>query len=315
MKRHSPLFVAAAIAAAGLLPLSMSAADWKAPRTPWGDPDLQGVWSTGAEMSTPFERPAQFGTRQLLTDEEFEQRLKQASGNTGAFAGASTDPPSHWIERGQATRHTSVVVDPPDGRLPAITPEGRQRQAAGPPPFGNGPFDGPEDTSLWVRCITRGMPGVMFPTVYNANARIAQGPGYVAITYEMIHDTRVIPLDGRPHLSSGMRQYLGDARGHWEGNTLVVETTNFTSRTHFGYNNRYNSEAFRLVERFTPVAPDKVQWEVTFHDPEVWTRPFTFRMPLTRDESQPIFEYACHEGNLGLEHILSAARAEEKVKR
>ena len=177
----------------------MSAADWKTPRTPWGDPDLQGVWSTAAEMSTPFERPASFGTRQWLTDEEFEQRLKQVNTPGGIFAGASTDPPSHWIERNDATRSTSVVIDPPDGRLPPISAEGRQRASAGPAPFGDGPFDGPEDASQWVRCITRGgLPGVMFPTVYNANARILQGPGYVAITYEMIHDTRVIPTDGRP---------------------------------------------------------------------------------------------------------------------
>jgi len=137
----------------------------------------------------------------------------------------------------------------------------------------------------------------------------------VAIRYEMIHETRVIPLDGRPHVAPAIRTYLGDARGRWEGDTLVIETTNFTNRTHFGYNNRFNSEAFRLVERFTPVAPDRLQWDVTFNDPEVWTRPWTFTMPLTRDDSQPIFEYACHEGNLGLEHILSAARAEEAAGR
>jgi hypothetical protein len=153
----------------------------------------------------------------------------------------------------------------------------------------------------------------MMPAIYGNAYEIVQTPDSVAIRYEMIHETRVIPLDGRRRLSPGVHEYLGDARGHWEGNTLVVETTNFTDRTHFGYNNRYNSEKFRLVERFTPVAPKTLRWEVTFDDPDVWTRPWTFVMPLTRDDSQQIFEYACHEGNLGLEHILSGARAEEKA--
>jgi len=306
MNRQS-LLLAAAIAAAGLLPLSMSAADWKAPRTPWGDPDLQGVWSTGAEMSTPFERPAQFGTRQLLTDEEFEQRLKQARDNTGAFAGASTDPPSHWIERGQATRHTSVVIDPPDGRLPAITPEGRQRQASGPPPFGNGPFDGPEDTSLWVRCITRGMPGVMFPTVYNANARIAQGPGYVAITYEMIHDTRVIPTDGRRHIGAKIRQYFGDSTGRWDGDTLVVDVTNLSDKSSF----RGSSDRMHLTERFRRVDKDTVRYEVTFDDPRTWAAPWTAALDMGRQDGG-MFEYACQEGNYGLMNILRSSRLAEQ---
>jgi hypothetical protein len=302
VKRQNLLLVVAAIAA-GALPLSMSAADWKAPRTRWGDPDLQGVWSTGAEMSTPFERPAQFGTRQLLTDEEFERRLKEASDNTGAFAGASTDPPSHWIERGQATRHTSVVIDPPDGRLPAITPEGRQRQAAGPPPFGDGPFDGPEDTSLWVRCITRGMPGVMFPTVYNANARIAQGHGYVAITYEMIHDTRVIPTDGRRHIGAKIRQYFGDSTGRWDGDTLVVDVTNFSDKSSF----RGSSDRMHLTERFRRVDKDTVRYEVTFDDPQTWAAPWTAALDMRRQEGG-MFEYACQEGNYGLMNMLRASR-------
>jgi hypothetical protein len=307
MKRQSLLLLAAAIAAAGVLPLSMSAADWRAPRTPWGDPDLQGVWSTAAEMSTPFERPAQFGTRQLLTEEEFAQRLKQASDNTGAFAGAATDPPSHWIERGEATRHTSVVIDPPDGRLPAITPEGRQRQAAGPPPFGNGPFDGPEDTSLWVRCITRGMPGVMFPTVYNANARIAQGPGYVAITYEMIHDTRVIPTDGRRHIGAKIRQYFGDSTGRWDGDTFVVDVTNFSDKSSF----RGSSDRMHLTERFRRVDKDTVRYEVTFDDPRTWAARWTAALDMRRQEGG-MFEYACQEGNYGLLNMLRSSRLAEQ---
>jgi len=306
MKRPS-LLIAAAVAVVAVLPLAMSAADWKAPRTAWGDPDLQGVWSTAAEMSTPFERPAQFGTRQLLTDEEFEKRLKEASDNTGAFAGTSTDPPSHWIERGQATRHTSMIIDPPDGHLPAITPEGRQRQSAGPPPFGNGPFDGPEDTSLWVRCITRGMPGVMFPTVYNANVRLAQGPGYVAITYEMIHDTRVIPTDGRRHIGAKIRQYFGDSTGRWDGDTLVVDVTNFSDKSSF----RGSSDRMHLTERFRRVDKDTVRYEVTFDDPQTWAAPWTAALDMRRQEGG-MFEYACQEGNYGLMNMLRASRLAEQ---
>ena len=303
MKRQSLLLAAAA----GVLSLSLSAADWKAPRTAWGDPDLQGVWSTAAEMSTPFERPAQFGARQLLTDEEFEQRLKQASDNTGAFAGTSTDPPQHWIERGQATRHTSMIIDPPDGHLPAITPEGRRRQTAGPAPFGDGPFDGPEDTSLWVRCITRGMPGVMFPTVYNANVRLAQGPGYVAITYEMIHDTRVIPTDGRRHISAKIRQYFGDSTGRWDGDTLVVDVTNFSDKSSF----RGSSDRMHLTERFRRVDKDTVRYEVTFDDPQTWAAPWTAALDMRRQEGG-MFEYACQEGNYGLMNMLRASRLAEQ---
>jgi hypothetical protein len=164
---------------------------------------------------------------------------------------------------------------------------------------------------MWDRCITRGLPGSMLPTIYGNTYEIVQTREYVAIRYEMVHETRIIPLDNRPHLPPAIRQYLGDARGRWDGNTLVVDTTNFTDRTHFGYNNRYNSERLQITERFTPVAPGRLEWQLTFNDPDTWTSPWTFEMPLTRDDGHPVFEYACHEGNLGLEHILSAARAEE----
>jgi hypothetical protein len=164
---------------------------------------------------------------------------------------------------------------------------------------------------MYDRCITRGLPGSMMPAIYGNAYQIVQAPDTIAIRYEMIHETRVIPLDGRPHLGAGVRELMGDARGRFDGDTLVVETTNFTNRTHFGYNNNYNSEKLRLVERFTPVAPGRLNWEVTVNDPEVWTRPWTFAMTLTKDASQPVFEYACHEGNYGLRHILEGARAED----
>ena len=167
------------------------------------------------------------------------------------------------------------------------------------------------DLALRLRCITRGLPGSMMPAIYGNAYQIVQTSDTIAIRYEMIHETRIVPLDGRPHAGAGIRQLMGDARGHFDGDTLVVETTNFTNRTHFGYNNRYNSEKLRLVERFSPIGPGKLNWEVTVNDPEVWTRPWTFAMTLTRDDSQPIFEYGCHEGNYGLRDILSGARAED----
>jgi hypothetical protein len=311
MHRPCLLLFATAIAAAGIVPMTMTAAEWKTPRTPWGDPDLQGVWSTAAELAVPFERPAAQGDRQWLTDTEFEQRLKQVNDPTGAFAGQGTDPPSHWIERGEASRRTSLVIDPPDGRMPAMTAEGRQRLLSGPPPFGNGPFDGPEDTSLWVRCITRGgLPGVMFPTVYNANIRIVQGPGFVAITYEMIHDTRIVPTDGRPHVGAAVRQYFGNSTGRWDGDTLVVDVTNFTGKSSF----RGSSDALHLIERFRRIEKDVVRYEVTLDDPRTWTGSWTAALDMRR-QAAGLFEYACHEGNYGLLNMLATSRVAEKSKK
>jgi hypothetical protein len=297
---------------------------WTPPRTPWGHPDIEGIYTNKDETNTPLERPDQFKGRSLQDFNEADlaalakQRQAQAAKIAGGIGGAETGAgPTHWYEhlQGNGSRPW-LIIDPPDGKLPAMTPQAQKREAAvaslNNARNGEGRADSWLDRSMYDRCITRGLPGSMMPAIYGNAYEIVQAPEYVAIRYEMIHETRIVPLDGRPHAGSGVREYLGDARGHWEGNSLVVETTNFTDRTHFGYNNRYNSEKFTLTERFTPVGPNKLQWQVTFNDPEVWTRPFTFAMPLTRDSSQPVFEYACHEGNLGLEHILSAARAEER---
>jgi hypothetical protein len=202
-----------------------------------------------------------------------------------------------------------MVVDPQDGRIPALTPAARTRPQRGVRgSFGNGPFNGPEDFTLYDRCITRGVPNAMFPAIYNANTRLVQGPGYVAITYEMIHETRVIPLDGRPHLAPGFTQWLGDARASWDGDTLVVETRNFSARTSY----RGASEALRLVERFRRVDADTLRYQVTVDDPQTWTRPWTAALNL---KAQPdgMYEYACHEGNLAMRNMLSAARAAEQT--
>ena len=206
-----------------------------------------------------------------------------------------------------------LVVDPPDGKIPPTTPQAQQRAAARTEErrrSGRGPADGPEDRSLYDRCITRGLPGSMMPAIYGSSYEIVQGPQHVAIVYEMVHETRVIPMEDQPRLAKSIRHYMGDARGRWEGDTLVVETTNFKDQT--AYRNA-NGETLRLIERFKPVGPTSLEWSVTVDDPATWTKPWTFAMSLTKkDASQRPFEYACHEGNYGLKNILSAARAEER---
>ena len=209
-----------------------------------------------------------------------------------------------------------MVIEPADGRVPPMTDEGQRRLRELRGTFANGNFNaearfkGPEDLSLWERCITRGVPAAIFPTVYNANTRIVQGPGVVAITYEMIHDTRIIPIDSRPRLGSTFKLDMGDGRGRWEGDTLVVETTNFRDRS--VYQNA-NPDTLKVTERFTRLSPRTVRWMVTVEDPTTWTSPWTFSMPLTQDETEPLVPYECHEGNYGLKNILSAARADERA--
>ena len=287
-----------------------AAAKAAAPKTSWGDPDLQGIWTSDSENGVPFERPAEFGTKQEVEGEALDQLLEQRAeqrSNVAPIVGGETGAgPTHWYENWTAkSARTSMVVDPPDGRVPPLTAEAQQRAAARAAlRAGRGPSDSWEDRSLWDQCITRGVPNVMYPTIYNNNTRIVQTPGYVAITYEMIHETRIVPLDGRPHLSSKIRGYLGDARGHWEGNTLVVDTTNFSSRTNY----RGSSETMHLIERFTR-AGNGVRYEMTIDDPHTFARPWTAALNLTAQSG--MFEYACHEGNYAMKHILSGARADE----
>ncbi len=299
-----------------------SAAKSYAPaKTPWGDPDLQGTYTNKDESGIPFERPSQFAGKtnadvddaelKELIQERNQATLERAPGVGGIDTGAG---PTHWYENYAAKNSRAwLVVDPPDGHIPPQSAEGRQRAAiAAATRRGNGfdvgPFDGPEDLSLYDRCISRGVPGSMMPAIYGNSYEIVQSPGWVAIRYEMVHETRLIPLDNRPHLSADIREYMGDARGHFEGNTLVVETTNFRPNSTY----RGASESLKLIEHFKPVGPKVVEWSVTLDDPHSWTRPWTFAMNLTKDSSQQIFEYACHEGNYGLRDILSAARAAEK---
>jgi hypothetical protein len=289
------------------------------PRTPWGDPDIQGNYTNLWEAGTPFERPEQFAGRRL-EDVSREELLKmrlaiQDRTREEQLAGEIGGTRWIWLDSHNHAKGSMpwFVVDPADGRIPAVTAEARARQAAraaARKASGRGPADSYTDRSLYDRCITRGLPGSMMPAIYGNSYRIVQAPGFVAITYEMIHETRIIPLDGSPHLPGRLRHWMGDARGHWQGDTLVVETTNFRDETAYRGS---NPATLKIVERFTRIAPDKVRWAVTLDDPSTWTRPWTFAMPLTVDDSEQLFEYGCHEGNYAMVNILGGARAEEKA--
>jgi hypothetical protein len=288
---------------------------WTPPKTPWGDPDLQGWFTNLQEDGTPLEKPAQFAGRKLedIQGEELAAIKRQVQQRTVTNFQGPLHAPEHWWQDDLNLAKGSqawLIVDPPDGKVPPTTAKARERAAArAEARRGHGPADSWEDRSYYDRCITRGLPGSMMPVIYGNSYQILQMPGYVAIRYEMVHETRVIPTDGRAHASPNIRSYMGDPVGHWEGNTLVVETVNFKDET--AYRNA-NGATLKLIERFTRVTPDKVLWSVTVDDPETWTQPWTFAMPLTMDDSQPVLEYGCHEGNYGLKNILSAARAEEK---
>ena len=279
------------------------------PRTAWGDPDLQGIWSIAT--ITPFERPSALADKQTLTAEEAAELEKQTLATTnqdrrdgGTEADLARAYNDVWWDRGTKvvpTRQTSLVVDPPDGRVPALTPEG-QKMAAARAARG---YDSWENRSLWERCITRGLP--MVPGPYNNNYQILQTPGYVVILHEMIHDARIIPLDGRPHVGKNVRQWFGDSRGRWEGDTLVVDTTNFTDKANF----RGSTDSLHLIERFSRLDAGTVKYEFTIDDPKTFTKQWTVAIPMTGTEEQ-IYEYACHEGNYGMVNLLSGARAQEK---
>jgi len=301
---------------------SAGAQNWAAPRTSWGDPDLSGVYTNKDENGTPFERPNEFAGKELAAfgpaemaalREERQRRARAAAPSIGGSAAEDTGAgPPHWYEHLEAMNSQPwLVVEPADGKIPALTPEGLERQAAQRAALAK--RDRPDtytDMSLYDRCISRGLPGSMLPAIYGNSYDITQGPGLVAIRYEMIHETRLIPLDGSPHASPAQRFYMGDARGHFEGDTLVVETTNFRD----GATYRNASVDLKVVERFTPVDANTLRWEIRFEDPKTWEAPWAFAMPLKRDSSQPMFEYACHEGNLGLANILSAARATDRAE-
>jgi hypothetical protein len=330
--------IATIAAAIGLATIGTEAQS-PALRTPWGDPDIQGIFTTDDELGVPFERPQQFAGRDVVSEEEFAQRQVQAlrqaeveaeefvAPRTGRGGGDGTGPPAHWLERGNPSRRTSIITDPPDGRIPYLNDEARTRaaNAVNMRTSGQRPYDGPASLDMYDRCITRGLPHVIFPTIYNNTSQIVQGPGYVAIRYEMIHDARIIRLDpstssgspraesrvaGRRHLSPAIRQYLGDSRGRWEGDTLVVEVTNFPTNM---INYRGAGGGLHLVERFRRVDASTVRYEVTISDPATFARPWTAALSLKSGRMPDVFEYACHEGNYAMRNILSGARAAERA--
>jgi hypothetical protein len=292
---------------------------WRPSRTPDGQPDLQGIWTNGT--ITPFERPAEVAGKAFLTEEEAAALERQTAerraissrsrrpGDVGGDNEAFVDPPYKVL----STRQTSLVVDPPDGRVP-ILPEAERKRDDN---LAN--LDAYESMSPWDRCITRGPTG-LFPAGYNNGYQIVQTRTYVVIVSEMIHEARVIPLDGRPHVDAGVRLWTGDPRGHWEGTTLVIDTTNFNDKgwitTHVGSGRLRgvpHSEALHLVERFTRVDADTISYDMTIDDPHVYAKPWKVSMPLARDEHYRMFEYSCHEGNQAIELMLRGARAQERT--
>jgi hypothetical protein len=301
-----------------------AAKTWTTPKTPWGDPDLQGTWTSDDCIGTPLNRPANFGDRGFYTEQELAQRQNQLATQqetdlqetVGSNARVGTGPPAHWGERARRPcKQTSLVVDPPNGRMPDLLPEARTRPIPEGAGNNNPKADSWEDFSYYIRCISRGVTGSIFPVIYGNGQQIVQGPGYVTIMQEMVHEARVIPVDGRPHAGQNIRSYMGDARGHWEGSTLVVETTNFLgNRTGMAGNGGGTplSDALKLIERFTRVGPVEIKYEVTIDDPKTYPRPFKVAFPLTQEPGYQNFEYACHEGNYAMFDSLSGARAQEK---
>jgi hypothetical protein len=299
------------------------------PKTADGQPDLQGVWANN--MATPLERPKVLGDRALLTPQEvasMQKRSNELFGGDGdaAFGDAIYETVlsdvqkfvpttfdkdtgnynAFWIVGREYEARTSLITDPPDGRMPPQTEQAKKKAEEQRAAQKGHEFDGHENRPLSERCISFGFPDLL--AGYNSYYQIVQGPGYVAILSERIHDVRIIPLDGRPHNPKNVRQMLGDSRGHWEGNTLVIDTTNFSESSNF----RGASENMHLVERYTRVAPDRVNYQVTIEDPTTWTKPWSLMIPL-RHTDDAVYEYACHEGNSAMVGVLAGARAQETV--
>ena len=300
------------------------AKNWIAPKTAWGHPDLQGVWTSDDLHDVPMERPAQFGTRRFLTEDEYKKRAEtlqkdretlETGERNSAFwsrqqgVDAAAVPPQ-WVEFARkASMLSSLVSYPDNGRIPALTERAKKLRAEQPAYFNMRPGSY-TDATMYDRCISRGVTGSFFPSIYGNGSQFIQTPDTVAIRYEMIHETRLIPLDNRPRPSSKMRSYMGEPRGHWEGDTLVVETTNFTGDK-LAVGGAPYSEDLKLTERFTRTGENVIEYEATIDDPKTFTAPWKVSFPITREPGYQIFEYACHEGNYSMRNRLSAARAEE----
>jgi hypothetical protein len=306
-------------------------------KTVWGDPNLQGTWTSDDTWGVPMERPKQFGDRLYLTEDELKDREKRVQQSKQRIENPSDENHSPAIaqlngkggpsNRGvdaapvpgqfgeyarRASKQTSQIVEPVDGHMPALTEEGKKKQQALAANRGKTPETW-TDWSIYDRCITRGVAGSIIPVIYGNGLEIVQTPGYVAIRYEMVHDTRIIPTDGRAHLPASVRSYMGDPVGHWEGNTLVVETTNFNGRMGIGPNGGGlpGSEDMKLTERFTRVSDNTVNYELTVDDPKTWTSMWKVAFPITHEPGYQIFEYACHEGNMAMKNMITGTIAEK----
>jgi hypothetical protein len=322
-------------APAAAVPTPQPVAGFVQPKTPWGDPDLQGFWPGVDMVGVPLQRPTKFGTRNVLTDAEFEQRSREikteedslladidvftADVTTPCAIRCPTSPTPHWQETGKPSRQASLIIDPADGRQPPLSPEGQARQAQQQEEarqrrerLQGREADTYLDRSLYDRCITRGVLGSLLPTIYNNGNEIVQAPGYVVIRNEMIHEARIVPLDGRAHVAASLTSYMGDSRGRWEGNTLVVVTKNLNGMTSVGGNGGGRSSSrMTITERFTMMDANTLQYSATIDDPGTWTRPWTLSFPWKREPVYGMFEYACHEGNYAMRNMLSASRAAE----
>ncbi|MBV8730566.1 MAG: hypothetical protein JO336_12240 [Acidobacteriia bacterium] len=286
------------------------------PKTPWGEPDLQGIWPLNHLISTPFQRPEKYGERRYMTDEEYAAAQKSAQARNKRFESGAIPQ----ADSGTAVlRLTSLLSDPPNGRFPALTPKGKElyEKMHGSYKPGQTVFDSPNDFDSWDRCITRGMPVSMLPRNYNNGIRIMQSPGYVLIVLEMAHEVRIIPTNGQPPLEQSIREWMGESRGHWEGNTLVVETTNFngkTDMTNAGVPGspplNPTSPNMHITERFKRTAEDTIDYEMRVEDPEIVVSPWTVQFPLKLDNKYQMFEYACHEGNTAIRGYIETSRFE-----
>jgi hypothetical protein len=301
-------------------PSASASAKWKHPKTPWGDPDLQGTWPISHLMSVPLQRDKKYGERLEFTPEELAEQKKAVEAQNTRYSEedkAGRISMGHWVEATDLPAQTSLIIDPPDGQLPAQTAAGKEMSARMGSDWNRDVFDSVADFGTWNRCITRGLPEGMFPNPYNNGIQIVQAPGYVVLNLEMVHEARVVPVGKMPPLDNDVKQWHGSSRGHWEGNTLVVETANFNGQTSMTdvptrgspRDPTASSTELKLVERFERTSDDRITYTVTITDPVTQTSSWTARLPWKRDDSYTIYEYACHEDNDAVRNFITSSRA------
>lgn len=317
LKSFAAACIAASIAAGAA---AQSGSAWKHPQTPWGDPDLQGMWPVVHLISVPLERPEKYGERLHFTAEELADQQKAVEARNRRYKEEDSQNKmgmGHWAEMTDLPPQTSLIVNPSNGRLPAQTAKGKELAAKMGSSWNRDVFDSVADFDVWDRCITRGLPASMFPFQYNNGIQILQSPGYVVINLEMIHEARVVPIGKMPTLDADVKEWLGSSRGHWEGNALVVETTNFNgvpSITSAGTGTgprepRASSTQLKIVERFERTSADHLTYTITVDDPVTQSAPWTAQLPWRRDDSYQFFEYACHEDNEAIRNYITSSRA------